>query len=566
MHQTVIPNRMTPLLLFIDGMAVTFLAVFASVIGLDPNPDWGTSRFLLLAFGLLLSLVSLYLALAKEIKFFSSEKVKTVFLFAHLWAFVFLVYAWFITYGTFTTWQKSTRYYAHLADAFSKGQLNVDIAPNIELVEARDPYDSESRPHFDDEIWDMSLYKGKLYIYWGPVPALLLLPFQARSSTLFLDMYLVYGFLCGLFVINSLLIWKLWRRLFSDVPLWNVLTCMFLVAFLLPILWSLNVPDVYEAAIGAGQFFLMGGIYFALLAMDTDKKRYLFFAGLFWACSVGSRAINVFSVAYLFVLMGVWVFKSRSGSLLHWKKSLPSVMYLAVPLVFGAILIGSYNWARFDSPFEFGLRYQITIYNLNRDAHLSFRPEYFPLNLYAYGLQPFKVISTFPFLRPVHFSALLDSLKIAQPKLYAAGPMVGSLFSTPFLFLSFLPFLSRNRPAGKPDPADVQQLKKSFLLLVGGSLLINSMFILLYYYGQMRFLVDFISQAALLAIIGYWELVQRSRAAVTKRTKAFVHLANALLVITLVFSFLLSFSSETQRFEKFNPALIEKINSIFTSP
>ncbi|MFT3892307.1 MAG: hypothetical protein QM730_11790 [Anaerolineales bacterium] len=564
MPQAVIPNRTIPILLFVDGLGILFLSIFASVIGLDPNPDWGPSRFALLAFGLLWVLVSLYLTWSKKIKFSSSENFKTVFLFAHLWIFVFLVYAWFITYGTFTTWEKSTRYYAHLADAFSKGQLNVDIVPNVELVEARDPYDSENRPHFDDEMWDMSLYKEKLYIYWGPVPALLMLPFQARSDKLLLDMYLVYGFLCGLFAINSLLILKLWKRLFSDVPVGNVLAAMFLTAFLLPILWSLNVPDVYEAAIGAGQFFLMGGIYFAFLAMDTGRKRYLFLAGLFWACSVGSRAINVFSVVFLFVSVSLWVFRKHSGSLQYWKKSLSSILYLTIPLMLGAILIGAYNWARFGSPFEFGLRYQITIYNLNRDSSLSFRPEYFPLNLYAYGLQPFKVISTFPLLRPVHVSSFLNSLKIAQPKLYAAGSMAGILFSTPFLLLSFLPFLSKNRSTVKPNSTDERQLKKLFLLLVAGSLLINSLIILFYYYGQMRFLVDFISQAALLAVIGYWELVQRNRASTSKRARAYVHLAHALLVITLVFSFLLSFTSETQRFEKFNPTLVEKINSIFT--
>jgi len=564
MPQVIIPKRIISFLLFMDGVAAILLAVFAHVLGFDPSVGWGTSRFVLLAFGLLLLTASLYLARNKAAKYTSSEGMKTVFIFAHIWVVVFVVYAWFITYGTFTTWQKSTRYYAHLADAFSKGQLYVDIMPNAELLEANNPYDSEHRPQFDDEIWDMSLYKGKLYIYWGPVPALLMAPFQARSSKLLLDIYLVYGFLCGLFVINSLLIWKLWERFFSDVPLWNILASMLLVAFILPILWSLNVPDVYEAAIGAGQFFLMGGIYFSFLALDTNRKRYLFLAGLFWACSVGSRAINAFSVAYLFVSTGVWIFKSQSGSLLYWRKSVPSIVSLLTPLLVGAILIGSYNWARFESPFEFGQRYQITIYNLNRDAYLAFQPDYFPLNFYAYGLQPFEVTSGFPFIQPIQFSALLDHMKFVSPKLYAAGPMVGVLFYAPFLLFSLFPLFSKNNSAPQASSTDTQRIKKFFILLLSGSLLINSTIILFYFYGQMRFLVDFVSQAALLAVIGYWGLVLGSLKLTSTRTRRYVHAANILLVITLVFSFLLSFSSETQRMVKFNPALIETLNSIFT--
>jgi hypothetical protein len=472
------------------------------------------------------------------------------------------VYAWFVTYGTFTTWDKSTRYYAHLADAFNKGQLYVDIEPNADLVSAPDPYSSVSRPRFDDEIWDMSLYKGKLYIYWGPVPALLMTPFQARSEKLLLDLYPVYFFLSGLFIVNSLILWKLRRWFYRDVPLWNFLASLFLIGFILPILWSLNIPEVYEAAIGAGQFFLMGGILFSLLSIHGNREWYLFLAGLFWACSVGSRAINVFSVLYLFVVMVVWIFKKYSGSLPHWKKSIFPITLLTAPLVLGALLLGWYNWARFDSPFEFGLRYQITIYNLNRDLPLAFQPDYFPLNVRAYIWQPFETISRFPFLEPVNLSALLNDQNIAQPKLYAAGPVTGFLFHAPFLLLAFLPFL-RSRHTPRDNSTETWHNKKYLLLLLSGSFLINFLTIFLYYYGQMRFLVDMISQITLLAIFGYWELMQVHRNSRTTQTRILISLANTLLVVTLLCSVLLSFSSETHRFEKFNPVLMEKLNSIF---
>jgi hypothetical protein len=195
--------------------------------------------------------------------------------------------------------------------------------------------------------------------------------------------------------------------------------------------------------------------------------------------------------------------------------------------------------------------------------HLTFQPDYFPFNLYAYLFQPFDVVSRFPFIQPVKYSELLASLKIVEPKLYAGGPMTGMFFSTPFLFLALITFFSKQKPVTQSDTTDDVQSRRYLLYLLGGSLLINSLTILFYFYGQMRFLVDFVSQFTLLAILGYWELVRGSMRSASKRAKGYVLLANALLILTLIFSFLLSFSSEANRMERSNPELMEKIASLF---
>ena len=80
-----------------------------------------------------------------------SEAVKTFFLLGHVWVFIFVVYAWFITFGNFTTWNHSTHYYTQLADAFSKSRLYVDQSPGA-LLNAQDPYSIITRPVFSDEL------------------------------------------------------------------------------------------------------------------------------------------------------------------------------------------------------------------------------------------------------------------------------------------------------------------------------------------------------------------------------------------------------------------------------
>ena len=552
MQRAHISDHIIPALLLLDGGASVSFALFAHALGLDPTPDMGISRIAMFYLGVLVIFIAVFLFKVTPARL-TGEKVKTAFLVGHVWAVIFIIYIWYITFGTFTEWRASTRYYSLLADAFNKGQLHVDVEPGAALLAADDPYNSEGRPTFDDDVWDLSLYNGKLYLYWGPVPALLIAPVQLITHQPIADLFLVFFFLSGLLIFNSLLILKLWRLFFTDIPVRNIVASLFVVGLILPILWSLSIPDVYEAAIGAGQFFLMGGIYFVILTFEktltppSPARGYLFLAGFFWACSVGSRAINVLPIFFLVALSLFWVWKN------HPKDWIQPGISLLTPLVIGGLLIGWYNWARFDSPLEFGLRYQITIYNLNRDLSLTFLPEYIPYNIAAYVLQPFEFISRFPFIQPVKFSALLQTLGIPSPHLYAAGNVTGMLFFAPFLFFAFALFRNKQRPKNPND----SNLFNFILYLLSGSFLISFPSLLLYYYGQVRFLVDVISQITLLAVIGYWGVIRKS-------ARPFLHFANLLIAITLTASLLLAFTSETGRMERLNPALMEKMNSYFT--
>ncbi|MBE7433275.1 MAG: hypothetical protein HS100_05120 [Anaerolineales bacterium] len=543
--------RAISVLLFIDGLIAIGCAIFAHALGIDPNPDWGRSRIFLFLFGGSLLALSIFLR-RKNPALISSDATKTFTIIGHTWAVILVIYVWFITFGTFTEWRASTRYYSLLADAFSKGQLHVDVEPGAALLAADDPYNNEGRPPFDDDVWDLSLYKGKLYLYWGPVPALLLTPIQLVLNKDLADIYPVFFFFCGLLILNSLIALKMRRLFFADIPMRNVTASLLVLGLILPIPWSLSIPDVYEAAIGAGQFFLIGGIYFVILAFEYLLKPpspaegmppkaglLLFLAGLFWACSVGSRAINVLSIFFLTAFTLYWIWKT---CVIDWIKSTAPLL---TPLVLGAILIGWYNYARFDDPLEFGLRYQITVQNMNRDMPLAFELEYLPYNFTAYVLQPFQFVSGFPFIRPVGYTGLIQDHGITAPGLYAAGNVTGMLFFAPFLLLAFLPFVKPKPPGGKE--AQVSDLRRFILYLLGGPFLIGFTSILFYYYGQMRFLVDVISQITLLAVFGYWTVVRRF-------PKAYLYFANLLIVITLTISLLLSVTSESGRMEKLNPA------------
>ena len=65
-------------------------------------------------------------------------------------------------------------YYGSLADALLQGQLHLLQQPSPELVALSDPYDPSLNAPFRTDLHDMSLYKDRLYLYFGITPALLL--------------------------------------------------------------------------------------------------------------------------------------------------------------------------------------------------------------------------------------------------------------------------------------------------------------------------------------------------------------------------------------------------------
>ena len=75
-----ISNLIISALFLIDSLLCAGFAIFAYQLGIDPNPAWGTSRFVLLFFGVILFCISIYLFSGKLENLTKSEKAKTIFL------------------------------------------------------------------------------------------------------------------------------------------------------------------------------------------------------------------------------------------------------------------------------------------------------------------------------------------------------------------------------------------------------------------------------------------------------------------------------------------------------
>ncbi len=558
-----------PLLGIADGIALVMAALGASHLGIDPRPGWGAGRSALLVMGLVILAASLLLShpRRRSLDFLNtavgSERLKILFVLGHLWLIILAIYVWFITFGNWTTWTHTTRYYDRLADSFSKGYLHINIKPDAALLASPDPYSPGKRPPLQNDIWDMSFYNGKFYLYWGPVPALIILPLKFLAVGKITDNYLVFLFYSALLFFNSLLVIRLWQKLYPKTPAWAVFICIPLLGLMAPILWPISEPNIYDAAVGAAQLFFMGGIYWAISAFEDQggiSKASLFLAGLFWISAVGSRALYAITIVPPAALTIWWLRKGAKRP-----ARLINVLCLVFPLLAGAMLLAWYNWARFGSPFEFGLRYQISIWNLNETYNQLFLPRYIFPNIIVYLFQPVQFIPKFPFIQPVLASDFFRTIRFQPPPLYYAGRVVGLVFSVPFLIVALTHFVQGREGKAREQVAPrILSLRTLVDKLLLTSFITGFALLLMFFVGSMRYLMDIISPLTLLSITAFWKGLEPASQSerVLKNPLAIISIFLVLLSISI--GFLLAFSVETNRFQVLNPGLFNRISHFFS--
>jgi hypothetical protein len=242
-----------------------------------------------------------------------------------------------------------------LALAFLQGRTYIAELP--ELAAASDPLDPDATKHYRINLafHDASWYKGKVYLYYGPAPALtfylpaILLGFRPYDSSAALC------FALGSFIFQSLIFLRLTSRgnqqdSFSASGWLLQPLGLLVLALATPTFFILKRPYVYEVAMASSCFFLSGALWFLLEKwFFSGRDRLLILASLFLGFGVGSRITLLFpSIILLFTAM-----------FLLWKEknSIISFLYLIIPFGLCIFLLLVYNHIRFDSFFEFGISY-----------------------------------------------------------------------------------------------------------------------------------------------------------------------------------------------------------------
>jgi hypothetical protein len=482
-----------------------------------------------------------------------------------LLAVVMVVYVFFGSAGRmFKSWPIYMTEYDMLSDSFRQGHTYLPIVPDPKLVAAPNPYDP-----VNSHLWvlDESYYKGKYYLYWGPVPPLLQALVKAALGIDWTigDQYIVFVAWCVASIAITVLLWRLSRRLFGEVPRVLLVASIVAYAFANPVLHLISTAGVYQAAISAGQAFLWVGVALAsevLFRTQTGRTywRYCLMTGVAFALAMGSRLSLLLAMLPITALTALFVaFAARAGTkLTHRLFAFMNVGFwvgLPMALCMGGLML--YNKARFDDYFESGIKLQLSSFPF------AFSFKYFPANLHAYFLEKFRLSSEFPWVIQqslLRGSGLPDWINV--PAGYVdIEPHTGVLRAVPIVWLAPIAIavlLGFIRPAAwrKRGPHAALYAHACLSFALAGSVTAIPVWGL--YVPSMRYLGDFTSGLVLLGVLGGLSLYvwAKQRVVLRKFVSATICTLSGL---TLLFGLLLGYQGYTGHFEKKNPKLHETL-------
>lgn len=268
--------------------------------------------------------------------------------------FAFLIYFLLSTLGGNPFRVRDAAYFNYLADAFLHGQFYLRLLP--------------------ETVHDLSFFNGHYYLYWPPMPAIILMPFVVIFGVGFSDVFFnvfvasvnvatIAALLravdrAGLIRINTE--YRGMLLFFFALGTVHVILAIFgQVWYTAQLLGFLLVGLAYLSAIelkGAVSFFVTG----VLIACAMLTRNHLLFTGIWPAYYLLVKNWNDRPRFYLYMLVGL------------------------LPAFVMGLLFLSYNFARFGDPFELGIRYHhmAPVFVEDYQKYGAFNLHYLPVNVY----------------------------------------------------------------------------------------------------------------------------------------------------------------------------------------
>jgi tetratricopeptide (TPR) repeat protein len=331
----------------------------------------------------------------------------------------------------------SESYYNLLVEGFRAGQLSVNKAAPAGLTQLADPYDPAANAHYQSafyQLHDLSYYKGKLYLYFGVMPALLLFwPCVALTGHYLFHRQAVTIFCAAGYLVSVGVLRALWRRYFPEVSVWVMAAGALALGLATGVPVLLSRCSVYEVSISCGYMLTMvalAAIWCALHSFDR-KGRWLFVSSVAYGLAIGARPSLLFGAIILLVPV-IQPWRERQAI---W----PLVIAAVGPITLAGLGLMLYNTRRFGNPLEFGLRYQLATERQDMMHLLGLR--YLWYNLHAYFLERVRWSSYFPFVTEIGVVPVPSSHRLSETAF-------GVLIYMPLVWLGLaVPLAWRNRSA-----------------------------------------------------------------------------------------------------------------------
>lgn len=292
--------------------------------------------------------------------------------------------------------------YVQLFDAFYHGRVSLDLEVDPELEALENPYDNSARDGVSYS-WDYAYYDGEYYVYFGAAPVLIL----------YYPMYFLTGCVPSLLTTN--VIFTICAILFFEEALLALVQLMHRRCNLLLLCgsipasvcaigfyWCVTYADKYYVAYAAGLCFLFLSLWLGLRAMRASKSvtrnLLLVGSGLSLALCVSSRPMLALSAVLLLPFFFGFLRRKSVPS----TSKIAAVACFALPLLAGVSVQLWYNYVRFDSIFEFGATYQLTVNDIHAN---TIRLSAFIPAIANYFFAFPKTRSTFPYFTTSSFSS-----------------------------------------------------------------------------------------------------------------------------------------------------------------
>lgn len=265
--------------------------------------------------------------------------------------------------------QKNDYYSYDFVDALTKGQCYIDKEPEKELIEMQNPYDNVQRKEKgltrnDDYIWDIALYNGKYYVYFGVLPALIMLvPYHIITGQYLSTATAILLFSILAAISLKELIYNIFHRYFKNVSFKIMLYSFLILLFGSQILILNGTPRFYELAVVSGIFFAITGINFLFIAIKSNEinYKYMFLTSLFLSLAVACRPTML-----LVSLIALPVFFNTFLKNIKHKKNIGKIIFAVCPYIIVGTALMYYNYIRFDNILEFGASYQLTVNDMSK--------------------------------------------------------------------------------------------------------------------------------------------------------------------------------------------------------
>lgn len=429
-------------------------------------------------------------------------------------------------------------------NSLANGKLYLSKEPSQELLNLENPYDTLSRIQNNIEVgkdyyWDTALYNNKLYVYFGILPEIiLLLPFHLITNTYLLSSTAIIIFSCLTCFSIKKLLQNIFMIYFKNIPFKFLLYSLLILLFGSQILVLNGAPRMYELLIISGLFFAITGINFMFSAIKQDKiyYRYIVLSTLFLSLAVACRPTMLM---VSFIAMPFFI-KIILNNIREKKELLKTIISIFSPYIVIGGLLMYYNYIRFDSIFEFGSSYQLTVNDmLNLKKHIMCIGTGLICNLFGtLNLSP-----SFPFLSNNNNLANFYGY-------YYIEDMIGGLFIlVPICFFIFLIWKILKKS---------QNRKNCFILLdffIVGIIMCIVEFVVA---GSVpRYLADYGWILIMAGIMSFLELYNIYKSDEAK--SILENILKILVIYTLIINFCAGIISEEHNFEIYSPVQYNKL-------